>query len=99
VGLGICWLVGVFGTFAGLPMTFSDDAPMREIRAGIAKRPSWMRWSLTLIDVPLLIVLAGLGYWWTFAVFALQAFLSVTTDSKADREAQTARGTSAGGTE
>jgi hypothetical protein len=98
VGLGICWLYGVLGTLAGLPMALSDIADMQAIRAGLAKRPPWVRWSLTAIDVPVLIVLAGLGYWWTFALFATQAFLSTVTDSKAATEAESARTTSAGGT-
>jgi hypothetical protein len=99
IGLAICWLFGVFGTLAGVALTFSDQAAMREMRARIARRPRWVRRSLTAADVPTLLVLAGLGHWVTFSVFALQAFLTTTAASKAEEEAQTARGANAGGTE
>ena len=85
VSLGFVWVMSILGILVGFAM-LPDNEKAEELRVIYAKRPTWRKWLVGLLDVPIIILLAGHGYWWAFGFFTTQAIMSASTEIKATEE-------------
>ncbi len=86
VAIAFVWFTAMFGFFAAA-VTMSDEIGA-DLRKTLRDRPTWRKWWGRAADVPIVLLLAGNGYWWAFGFFTIQALLSYGAEECADKETE-----------
>ena len=84
VAIAFVWFTAIFGFIAAF-VTMSDKIGA-DLRKTLRDRPKWRKWWGRAVDVPIVLLLAGNGYWWAFGFFAVNALLSYGAEEYADKE-------------
>lgn len=74
------WGMSLFAIWAAIEIV-CDSARFEEISEKLLDRPKWRVHLNRLFDVPILVLLAGMEWWWTLGIFFIHIVLTITAEA------------------
>lgn len=87
IALGLCWVLIAMSVLM-LGVLSEDSAEMAKLRLRFGLRPRYRVYVGRAFDAVIALELAAVGWWWTFALYVVQAMISLMVENASDAEAK-----------